>query len=39
MGFVSVMGHVRIDWSAEPFDRFFNVDDEDDLQGAKALSE
>ena len=37
MGFASVVGHVRIDWSAEPFDPFFNVNDVEDLKAAEAL--
>ena len=37
MGFASVVGHTRIDWSAEPLDPFFNVNDEDDLERAEAL--
>ena len=37
MGFASVVGHVRIDWSAEPYDPFFNVNDVEDLKAAEAL--
>ena len=36
-GFAEAVGYEAVDWAAEPFDPFFNVNDEADLARAEAL--
>ena len=36
-GFAEAVGYAAVEWSMEPVDPFFNVNDEDDLKRAEAL--
>ena len=36
-GFAEAVGHEAVEWPAEPFDPFFNINDEADLAQAEAL--